>query len=681
MVNGEDPEKSIPRLEVFPSCIEFEEIETQVRYIMTLIIQNTSTKVLRYKITPPASSQFTIVNLRDSPTRLIAPGMEVSVDVQFEATSAQDVVDELVVSAQGVNIVVPITARIPACLLEMEESMDIGHVVLSTKASSFLDIVNYGVCDGNYTIVTKEGSHLKITPSSGCVPADITHPSNEQEDSAMNDEEKNQVRIKVELEGAELGDFCEEITVQIQGQMNRTVQVMATIVLHRLEFKMANDSVLALPFGSIYYGRERTVVAHLVNNGPKPVAFQATLAILSDSRRETNEDEDSESVTDAAAVFPDLSMDPIEGVVSPYSETPFTFLYRPIKPKLPKGWSSTERVLNPIDLTATLLIESSDLVDQSITVEVTGQAVHSNVTFSSMLVDFGECTSGARVDVPVIVTNTGVLPATYEMNKVAHFSCRPKSGRLESLQSQTLVFSFTPAQLGNFRNTLQCIVGSGLQTLSIKVTGHSEHVGFKSNQPRGPAAVPEDFEPTFNFATTADIMATKDNVKPFTRKNGWQKALDDGTAIYDADTFATGPDTHLTYCLSDQQQHEAHKSGYNQYLKESHKNREKNTKSKLRQHRLQKGSFTLHPNNPVNIGIEPQSGMEGPVPKLPKPSEKLWLKSEGGNKSRNVRQHDETRLIKKKFKSFPVTQAERKDCETQLSTEQLKLVTAGKTLF
>lgn len=139
--------------------------------------------------------------------------------------------------------------------------------------------------------------------------------------------------------------------------------------------------------------------------------------------------------------------------------------------------------------------------------------------------------------------------------------------------------------------------------------------------------------------------------------------------ILDPQIFASGNEARLTFCLPEIQRREEHRKEYNDFIKQSRVRREQHTKAKRT---LQLGS------NPANLGLEPQSDMEGPIPDLPPRTDKLWLRSEasGGNMNNRVK-HDENRLIKKKFKPSPITQAERQDCTTELTIEDLNCISCG----
>ena len=639
---------SCSKLQVFPPVVEFDQVELDVRYIMTMTIQNISTSVLRYRISPPITKFFTVIN---APTRLIAPGLEIQIDVQFEATSlTEDYLDRIIVAAENCSVEIPLRARVPCSNIQLEGFLNLGPVVLNNRAAAFIDLVNKGTREGTFNIEYDDSLPLEITPMSGTIAPSSTHE-----------------RLKIEFHGTELGIFRAIANVRLNNQPDRVIDINATVVEHRLEFVHPNGGgqIQAIPFGSIYYGQERTITALLVNNGPKPVAYQTMLAITSPV-----------PVDDRS----DLAITPSEGVVAPYSETLFTFFYKPIKPKVPKGFSKDKTLPKSNELAATFNIDSSE-IDQQISVDISGTAAYPSLELSQRIFDFGECPAGERVDILMTVKNTGILPVEYAINKVAHFSCRPNRGRLESMQSQTTVISFTPAQMGIFESTLHFVVGKGLQTLTISLKGESKRTGVTKKTTRGSKAIPQDFKAQFNFVPKEEIEASKTRKSKFERVPPWKRALSDGTATFDPDVFATGNDTHLTYSVNEIQRREAHRSEYNEFLKESRVRREETSTRRSANNKIASGSITLDPNNAANIGIEPQSGMEGPVPSLPKVVEPLWLKSEARGRDVAKNQHDENRLIKKKFKPNPVTQAERKDCSTQLTTEQLKRVVAGPKLI
>jgi hypothetical protein len=81
------------------------------------------------------------------------------------------------------------------------------------------------------------------------------------------------------------------------------------------------------------------------------------------------------------------------------------------------------------------------------------------------------------------------------------------------------------------------------------------------------------------------------------------------------------------------------------------------------------------------MGME--RGLEEPAMKVPLAGEPLWLANRvgdsGGGRSRIPL--DENRLIMKKYPSVPSTQAEMRDCATELSMDEQALVSSSHKIL
>ena len=89
-------------------------------------------------------------------------------------------------------------------------------------------------------------------------------------------------------------------------------------------------------------------------------------------------------------------------------------------------------------------------LDSSIEIALAGTALPVLVDIEpSLKFDFGECPVGEHVDILATINNkSDELPALYQFRKIAHFSAHPISGKVEAGQSQDVLFSFTPKQIG-----------------------------------------------------------------------------------------------------------------------------------------------------------------------------------------------------------------------------------------
>ena len=88
--------------------------------------------------------------------------------------------------------------------------------------------------------------------------------------------------------------------------------------------------------------------------------------------------------------------------------------------------------------------------------------------------------------------------------------------------------------------------------------------------------------------------------------------------------------------------------------------------------------------DPKSLGMNPKAGLVEPDLPMPKATEELWLVHpyDGDGKPRvghgaAPHVHDQNKLIAKKFKAVPSTQAELRDCQATLSVEELQNISCG----
>jgi hypothetical protein len=71
------------------------------------------------------------------------------------------------------------------------------------------------------------------------------------------------------------------------------------------------------------------------------------------------------------------------------------------------------------------------------------------VELSQTSFSFPEIAVGDLFEMPFTVTNKNEeLPINYTIERVAHFRCHPVQGKLLPLQSQEIIISFLPKQVG-----------------------------------------------------------------------------------------------------------------------------------------------------------------------------------------------------------------------------------------
>ncbi|KAF0745589.1 hypothetical protein Ae201684_000044 [Aphanomyces euteiches] len=663
-------------------------------YLVALTVQNTSRQTVRYRLTVPSSKYFRVlVDNQDlgivaNPTRSLSPGLSSKFDVAFLFESADDVPPDLhdkilILAENSPPIEIPLVAKQPSPHLEFESLIDLGMVVLSNHAAKYVNVRNTGSKECSFHIDVDSGLTCTITPKDGTIPALC------------------ETKLKVDFNALEMGTFRAIATIQTTHEKQYLLDISAVVVEHNIELVfpaadgMEHEPVKSLAFGALYNGETRRLETVLRNNGPHPVGYQTGISLTGRPFRLGDDFISPEDDGEYEEKKKELTVTPAEGKIPPYSSTVLTFVYKPnmsnpAKPSLRRrpSYSNNKQQSEKetsITLKAFASIECSD-ISQNIAIEISGTAVMPQVTVSPSTFDFGECASGARVDMIMNIKNEATLPVKFSFNKIAQFASHPLKGRLDVLQSQNVVVSFVPAQLGRFQNALQLDVQDGSLIIPVHVKGAATTLGEKKELVGGPDALPNDFRPRFNFVSVDDIKSHKkapkssyQRVPPYeiaAREGKYDKAqlssIENyltGTAAVDEYEFQGTNNTHLTYCVNELAERAHHRETYNQML------------SQYRHDRLLKQQKTnQEAPNPVNIGMTPQGGIAAPELSLPIADEPLWMQSSLRNRRDSGTSSlgfDENKIIKKKFKPQPMTQAEVKDCATTLTSDQLKQVFAG----
>lgn len=95
---------------VFPAVAEFLDIEPNVTHVLTITVVNRTDRVRRIRFKPPGTKEFT---LHQIPSTGVAPGLEISADLEFFSEKEGDFLDEIIVMCETDRIAVPVVARAP----------------------------------------------------------------------------------------------------------------------------------------------------------------------------------------------------------------------------------------------------------------------------------------------------------------------------------------------------------------------------------------------------------------------------------------------------------------------------------------------------------------------------------------------------------------------------------------
>lgn len=741
-------------LQVAPSAVEFAAFEPGACYVATLVVRNTGSRPLRFRLEPPPRASPFHVRARGgrdlattaNPSVQLPPGLSAVFEVTFDPDTRTDAIfhDALQLAAEDRSrLEVPLLARRACPVLDVEPSLcDLGLVVLAQRAAQVVRVRNSGARRGSLRVEVLDanaGNAVSVTPLRGALAPN----------EALN--------VKVEVVGAVLGVFRAVVRLRVcerddtddgvldgadspssRGDRDRAtyqaeklVDVCGRVVEHNVELVLANGlaPVKSLHFGSLFAGECKTIETVLHNNGPLPLLFKTTLTFGGSgsagggSTGAIGGVGTGEEDREAYERRKELHVSPAEGRVEPFAQCAVTFTYHPRAVDLLKlkqleakhlqsldestrgesGDGSMALPLPPVALNAFASIQCVDLQAQNLTFEVSGKTFLPKVELSpSCELDFGDVKSHDRVDMLLSLKNVSGLPVRYSIPKIAHFTVKPDSGRLDVLQSQSLVASFAPSQLGSFRSLLTLSINRDVLAVPIRVSGRAAAVGDVTSKALvgGVHALPIDFAPQYKFLLPEEAKKTKGKLaKKFTRVAPYEAAALNGTAAIDEYEFEGTNNTHLTYCVKELAKRAHHNAGYRDYLvacraqREGRQQKSSVTAVKQQVSTARNRSNNDHDDSPcgrgagdVDLGMERQSGVQPRTlrmpPELKQRSEPLWLDKAGGPAASSSKTaFDENKFVKTKFKAQPATQAEVADCAANLDYDQLGQVLAGpKTL-
>jgi hypothetical protein len=109
------------------------------------------------------------------------------------------------------------------------------------------------------------------------------------------------------------------------------------------------------------------------------------------------------------------------------------------------------------------------------------------ISFDKQVLDFGSVILGDRSDLMLRITNeTDDVTLDYSFNRPPFYSTNPQHGRLLTAQTQEVVVTFRPVELGDHEEPLILTVGNNLRKYEFRLVGHTltpiHHSLIKSTQ-------------------------------------------------------------------------------------------------------------------------------------------------------------------------------------------------------
>jgi hypothetical protein len=680
-----------PPLEVTPHEILFENAVPGTVYVMNISLRNNENVAQRIRLSAPKTSNFAVNYI---PSGVVAPGLDVRVEVQCcipEKSSEFDFTDSITATMGSHKIEIPLLARKIGPVFVLPPVLELGAVPEGQSVSGTVEVENKGPAAGTISLEFRPESKLQVTPWNLSLS-----PAGQPGSRGV---------FTVKYAAGEVGPFREIVLVTGTGIGEpMLLDVSAEVVVQKITLLSAKKKVLLdeIDFGTLIFGQQKVVDALLVNTSPLPISFAISTSgdggpqTGGKSRGRTAGTRGSAGGMDADSVSDDIStlkidcpidVSPKEGSIDAYAQVPIKFTYRPVLPRPQKGFLG--QILHELAESASATsvkfkIESTD-IEQSIAVATQGSAVLPNVQVSPTVLRFGTCPVLDRRDMLMTIKNSTPLALPFEFTRTPHFKLNPMSGVLQPEQTVTIVASFTPGQLGNFKVVSHCDIGKGLKNVEIRFVGDAEPSEEKRKTLVGGLdAGPSDFKTELKFV---DAEAVKVSKGPFKRLQPWetinfQQTNSTSLNVYDqsGSKITLGEGSTLQIADVQELQRKAqNRSTFNSFLKESYNKRLLAKRNSLLKTQRARGINIRSDPDGVDLGME--AGLDEPELEITDGFEPLWLAKRSGTAdgrpSAAVNNVDENRLISKKFKEFPTTQAEIKDCSAELSIDHQKLLVAS----
>nr|XP_046174926.1 cilia- and flagella-associated protein 47-like [Oncorhynchus gorbuscha] len=437
-----------------PPVVEFTDVKAGKVYKTTVTVTNTGITSKRMRLLEPTSKLFKFrVTNTEAP---IAAGLSLSGTLEFRPEKDEDVCDRLLLVLEDKAIEIPLLAFSPACSLTMESLADFGSVMANSQViSKEVELTNQGSAPGSFQVLYDGDQSIRLSPSSGILQSGATQ------------------WLKVELCTDRPTRVREEAQVKLQNSKDVVLKIRADVLEQSLELQdLEGDRLSCLRFGPVFFGTSRVEKVVLVNNGPQACDWMVGF----DLQRSTDAALLERSVRNrATAVDPStvISCVPNEGRLRPYDRTTLWVCFRPVsrrRSREEQKTSGASAAASKQDFSLFLkfhTVGSKDGFNQQQQQHSTvpphnGYCVELAVTGSALPVSlvpspghsfsFQQCLMGERVDVLCVLHNLSPhLPVTFKFRKMANFITDPPSGTISPGQSQDVVLSFAPHQMGTFK--------------------------------------------------------------------------------------------------------------------------------------------------------------------------------------------------------------------------------------
>jgi hypothetical protein len=659
-------------MRIEPSKVYFEAVEPGVRYVMNISVVNKTKAAQRIRFLPPKTGNFAINYI---PAGAVAPGLDVRAEVECQVAdnATEYFLSDCITVVMGQHkIEIPLLAQKPCADVVFDSFLNFGMLPEKQPATGTVLFENKGDVAAQVLFRKENNSKLSLPVTSTVI------------------EPHSSFTLTVRCDCKTLGPIRELVMVDLPGVAeNMVLDVSAQVVKHTLSLLtvQGNNLLEHVDFGAMCYGQTKSVEAILVNNGPQQINFTVNFP-----------DDDA----DSSGPEKQISISPMDGTLNPFTQLPVTLHFNPVAPEPGKGFATQfiGEMSETVPVSVKALIDAHDMADdQKVHLMMSASVVMPTFKLSPTILRFGSCPVNDRREILMTLQNTSPVPLKFNFTKGAQFCFTPPSGTVDSNQSRSIIASFLPTQLGDIKKVSKMLIENGLRSVDVRIIGESLPSSVKKKVVGGATKVQADFRPSYKFVDPAEIKkkstgtgtvsgleggvdrdkfrrAAPWDSQEFVSSTSWDEVYDSTNPSISAGPPQSVSNDPVTYSLQELQRRAQHKNKYNEYLQASHMKRGEQQMTMKKKAMTAKGRSDRSDPEGVDMGME-RGLNDDPLLKIPVADEPLWLANRGEKGERPSFQFDEDRMIGKKAKEGPSTQAELRECSTELNSESIRKITAS----
>lgn len=676
----------IPWLRMFPPAVAFTDVEPNTVYNCEVTLRNADTRIHTVKIIKPVTKKFHLQ--ADATTVKLAPGMNTTFEVAFATNTEDNFFDRILIQTEKGTAELSLSAHAPVANVSVQGSLEMGVIVHGSSVSQKLTVANHGPRPATFKVDWDKslGNTIKVEPPFGEVgPVDGA-------DGGL-------AQIQVTCAPPEMGAVNTTVEVSVDGAAQPTVfDLNATVVPQSLELlkdEPGGGTLTEMPFGTVFFGDTVKKSCIVYNNGPTPVEFwiKANAEKNLAAAMAAGDDDDGApkemSAFGIAARLKGMSKEkqsetllyePKSGILAPYSKTRVTFILNPKMSGLTKGFKSQEPSIDKLVKNEQFLgVVSFRGLKKRLKIPITAKATAGVLAMEPQGLDFGPVPVHDIADHLVTIKNVNKeLPVDYVIARSTFFKPTPDRGSIPPGQSASVHVRYEPKNLGPHADHLVIKAlatdGSLLHESHLGVQGVAHVVGEKVAKPGGTMALPKDFTRDRKYVRPDEVGKATIALSKSARRPALP-TLERPEVTERYALLSQGNPMALT--LEQATAKATHKSGYVDYIRQSRSKRVH--AEKMRTH------VRSDPSDPVSLGLDRQSGLRDPGPRLPDPHEPLWMdKTEVDKKYTYIRPRnrpqylsDEAELGVSLFKEMPTTAQEIKECAKVLIPKEINKLSIG----